>query len=33
LKLRTIEAASDWANLDGQAYLTLKRIHYCLTHV
>ena len=31
--LQTIDAARDWANLDGQTYLTLKRIHYRLTHV
>ena len=30
---QTIDAAKDWANLDGQAYLTLKRIHHRLPHV
>ena len=30
---QTIDAAKDWANLDGQAYLTVQRIYYCLTHV
>ena len=31
--LQTIDAAKDWVNLDGQAYLTLQWIYYCLTHV